>query len=296
MTTTSYTPVVHHVYNELDRIGILLGLPRLTGERNAEYKLRLQDVFVHQANSSYNGLINGLTRELGLAIFEAIQFNIRTDPPATTKPAIIFSETKCYIHIDPTNAIPDLTIDRFDVNGDSFTLGDFVNTINAANLDIVATLCDGTDSEYRSMTIFNQSNVKLVPSEDLISTARIQLANKAIISNSIVLRSANLTERVTNSTLLRQSNQYYIDTENGIFYAGSIPADGSVIRYKYYIENYIALASPVIIHNLQSDDFKTKMFEQVLDSSGQFNNSLPTALGADLINELYTVYPSLLGR
>ena len=40
--------------------------PRLYGEKNAEYKLRLLDVFKNKANASKEGLINGIARELDL--------------------------------------------------------------------------------------------------------------------------------------------------------------------------------------------------------------------------------------
>jgi len=50
------------------------------------------------------------------------------------------------------------------------------------------------------------------------------------------------------------------------------------------------MASPVIIHNLQSSDFKEKMFEQILLNDGTYTNGAVTALGADLVSELMSIF------
>lgn len=57
---------LHPVWNFLDEFGLLLNCPRLYGERNAEYKERILDVFRFPANSSRRGLLNGIARDLGM--------------------------------------------------------------------------------------------------------------------------------------------------------------------------------------------------------------------------------------
>ena len=46
------TPRRRQVFNEFDSYGTLLGLERLPGERNPEYKKRLLDVFARRASSN----------------------------------------------------------------------------------------------------------------------------------------------------------------------------------------------------------------------------------------------------
>jgi hypothetical protein len=58
--------LIHHVWNFFDEFGLLLDTPRLYGEKNAPYKERILDVFRRPAGSHYQGLINGIARELGL--------------------------------------------------------------------------------------------------------------------------------------------------------------------------------------------------------------------------------------
>lgn len=57
---------LHHVWNFFDEFGLLLSTPRLYGEKNADYKKRLYQVFTRPANSSMEGLYNGIARELGM--------------------------------------------------------------------------------------------------------------------------------------------------------------------------------------------------------------------------------------
>lgn len=60
------TPEVFNVWNCFDEFGLLLSLPRIRAERNREYKARLLDVYTNKANSTYQGLIYGIARELGI--------------------------------------------------------------------------------------------------------------------------------------------------------------------------------------------------------------------------------------
>lgn len=63
---THYDMIQHHVWNAFDEFGLLLGLYRLNGERNKEFKARILDVFANPANSTKDGLINAISRELGV--------------------------------------------------------------------------------------------------------------------------------------------------------------------------------------------------------------------------------------
>lgn len=56
----------HHVWNPLDEIGLLLGCPRISLEKNTDYRTRLLDVYQNPGNSSKTGLMNYLSRSLGI--------------------------------------------------------------------------------------------------------------------------------------------------------------------------------------------------------------------------------------
>lgn len=59
--------MIHHIWNPFDEFAYLLGIERLYKERNATLKERILDVFRNPANSTRQGIINGMARELGLA-------------------------------------------------------------------------------------------------------------------------------------------------------------------------------------------------------------------------------------
>lgn len=293
--TINLIPTTHSVFNELDQFGILLGLLRLEGEDNIQYKQRLMDVMVHRAGSSYLGLIYGITRELGLSLSDAVTITPvldGNDIPLVTFPAVVFQDTKCILYENYITEEVLLEIDRFEKLDGAYSLTTLVDTINATGM-YTATL---NGSPYmRSMCIWNQSSIGEVLSESISNSGlQIRLNQVNLIPGTIVVQSPNLTIRKSSSVNL-QSGEYFVEEDSGTIYSAQVPSPGSLVRYKYRIDDFIAKASPVIIHNLQSADFKTKMFETVLDSDGNEQLGLPTALGANIINELLSVYPSNWG-
>lgn len=287
-----FTPVPNQSYNFFDRFGAVLGLTRLENERNAEYKQRLNDVFVHRSNSTYRGLINGITRELGLKLFKPMKIT-----QISGNPVITFLETKCFVYSDYSLGDAGLvaTFDRFEYKDGNYSIQALADNINATGLFNVQV--DPSYQYKRSMCIFNQSNLNLVADEDINKSGGvIKLANNNLVPNSITIRSSNLTVRVDDPDKVRASGEYFIDTQAGIIYTATAPEGGAGIRYQHISNVYKAVASPVIIHDLQSDDFKTKMFEQILsEQDDTFSNGAPTELGASIINELLSVYPTSFG-
>lgn len=289
------TPTVQSVFNDFDRDGLLLGLERLTGEKNADYKKRLQDVFVHRAGAQYRNLIYGITRELGLELIDALNIVPVLDGNGDTIgpfPAIIFENTKCYIYSDYINNTLDTTLDRFEPDGGFFTLTELISGINNTGL-FTATILNAVEGNNRSINLFNQSSIVQVINEDIASAGnRIHLQNQNLIPSSVLINSPNLNNKVANENSLANPGDYYLDTISGILYTYTPPSNSSVIRYKARNDNFIVEYSPVIIHKLNSDDFKTKMFKQT--ESG--DNGAPTQLGADILNQLLSVFPYGYGK
>lgn len=298
MSNVQLTPEIHSVFNEFDRHGLLLALPRIKGEKNAVYKQRLMDVFVNRANSTYRGLINGVTRELGLSItgvMQIIPVTDANDTPLATNPAVRFLNNNCILYEDFSEGTILETIDRFEPNGGAYSYEELKHRINAT-LKYEATILTPALPETRSMTIFNQSSTVLVAEEEISGAgSRINLANRNLIPNTVSVVAANFNRRVSSEGAISRAGDYYVDMESGNIISNTNPGAGSFVRYKYRDDLFIAQASPVILHNLQSDDFRSKMFQQVCDDLGVECNGLPTALGADIINELLSVAPTNWG-
>lgn len=64
--TPHYEYSLHHIWNTFDEFGLILGIERLFGERNESFKERILDVFRKPGNSTRQGLLNAISRELGI--------------------------------------------------------------------------------------------------------------------------------------------------------------------------------------------------------------------------------------
>ncbi len=61
-----YTSTYHRIWNYFDEFGLLLNTPRLEGEINSDYQARMLRVMKFRANSTAQGIVNGITNELDL--------------------------------------------------------------------------------------------------------------------------------------------------------------------------------------------------------------------------------------
>lgn len=72
-----FNPEVINIRTALDEHGSALNIDRIIGEDLYSYKLRLLEANVNKASSTYDGLINGITRELGLLQERAFRVNLK---------------------------------------------------------------------------------------------------------------------------------------------------------------------------------------------------------------------------
>ena len=300
MTAVTLTPTAHQVFNALDEHGVTLNLPRLKGESNAVYRQRLFDVGIRRANATYRGLVNAITRELGLSQYKAITVEALTDSDGNyllTSPAVEFDGPYCYLiaDSDPANYTLLQTIDCMDRAEDEWYLGGLISTINSTGY-FTASLASGVDQWTRSSCIFNQSSLGTVSAEVLdSSSSKVKLANEDLVAGTIAVRSQNLRRRVTSTSLLSSAGDYYIDLSAGILHAVEAPSIGSTIRYLYRENPNTFWASPVILHDLQSANFLDKIFDQVLDAAGALQDGTPSVLGTYVLNQLYAKTPVFWG-
>lgn len=293
MTTITATPVRHQVFNAFDEHGVLLNLKRIAGESNASYKQRLLDVFVHRASAAYKGLLNGITRELGLSYYDAMVVECDTDGSGNyllANPSVTFEGASCilYSNADPNNEVIYQEIDINDPSELSYWLGGLISTINATGY-FTASLAPEADPWSRSMCIYDQSLTGNVVSESLVSSSnRIKLTFDNLITGTVSVSSSNLTDRVSSQSAVVKSGQYYIDLEHGILYTLDTPSTNSYIRYLYRTEPKTFEASPVIIGHLQRGTFREKLFERLTDEYGEEYDSIVSVFGLDVINELFS--------
>jgi len=285
------------VWNQFDEHGLVVGIKRNAAESNWEYKRRLFDVFTNRANSTYKGLVNGITRELGLSLFQPITINPKVDGDGVflaEDPYIKFDGVYLLLYSDYTNNVLDWAIDRYEPGGNYEHLYRLVDAINdtsyfEANLDLAVY------RETRSMTLINQSN-RLENTEAVPSSTKFKLAYDHIVNGSVVFERTDLflTEKTSTSTVASRGD-FYIDYLNGIVTSYSIPGMDTVVRYKYSDYPFQPWASEIILQDINDDNFKVKMFQQILQDDGTYKHGTSTEIGLDIINELLSVTPMYWG-
>jgi hypothetical protein len=301
MSQFIYTPTKHQVFNSFDDHGISLGLERLLGETNVQYKQRLIDVMAHRANCTQQGLIWGITRELGLSLYDAMTVECLTDANGDyllTQPAIEFEGNICRIISDanPNNQTVLQEVDLFDRSSSNYYLGGLIDTINNTGY-FTATISSEADPWSRSMCIFKQSNIKKVVYESLDSSAnKFKLKYNDIVAGTVSVQSGSLVSRKSTADLVLKPGDYHVDLSSGLLSMRGIGDTDGRIRYQYR-ENPITFgASPVIVNSLQRDPFRKKLFVQVENELGEEFDSFLTNFGLSTINELYSVVPMYWGK
>jgi hypothetical protein len=290
------TPETHLVFNEFDEKGLLLGLPRLSEERNASYKDRLLDVFVHRPSSSAPGLLSAITRGLGLSFFDFVTVAQATDingVPLYPRSSIQFNGNLCQIYsdTDPANLTLELEIDRLDplYRWDEALLA----AINSTTSMVAGSSLYSTPQ--KAMEIFNQSSCHYAePYSIAFGANKISLKHRNILPSTIVVNSNNLRKRVYTEGDMKVAGDYYINEVSGTLSCIEVPANFSTIYYAYVDSVFTCKASPVIINNLQQEPFYSSLFITEEDELGKHHTVL-SARGIETITELYTVAPVYWG-
>jgi len=100
-----FTPAPIVVRTALDEHGSLLDISRIAGEDLVSYSKRLFDTYANRASSTYEGLINGINRELDLEKEDSIEVRVRglgfggLDDPSITVTATTISNVNSYTNI-----------------------------------------------------------------------------------------------------------------------------------------------------------------------------------------------------
>jgi hypothetical protein len=279
-------------WNEFDEHGLTTSIVRLPEEKNWSFRRRTRDAWSHQANSSYLGILFGLTRELNLSLFDALMVNPKINPDGTLKapdPYIEFDGIYLNLYSDYQNNLFDYQIDRFEPGGNFEYLSGLVNTINQTTF-FEASVQPSAAGTTRSMCIYNQSNRGKIDVEAIESSTKFRLKNRFLCNGTVFFSNREVFEtEVDSESAVTRYGTYWIDYINGIIRVFTNPPVGTSVRYGYTIYPFIAKASPIILCDIGDSNFQPKVFQQVLQDDGDYTNGLPTRLGVDIVNELLTV-------
>jgi hypothetical protein len=279
---------VKNIFNSLDEHGALLGLPRLKGELNKTYKQRLLDVGVNKSSSSYSGLLNGISRELGLSIYDAITIINSTPVTAGYVPMIDVDHATLTLYEDYLTGLVDVTIELYNKNASTYqrTLSDVVTAINASTY-FSATLLDSTKAYEESLVLTHQDSSVEIFSEDIPSSNIFYLKHSNIIEGTVSFSDISVFYiRVASPDIsLMEPGEYYINYTTGQVSVKSLPSGSGAISYKYIDIPFTLRASTAIIKDVNDPVMQDRFLDQYIAPDGTQHGSLPSSDYIDLVRE-----------
>ena len=301
--TFDLVPETKNISNAFDYFGMLLGLPRIHGEKNADYRKRLWDVYVRRAGPTQEGLINGITRELGLNQFDAL--TISFTGPDTISPRVIVRDVQIELYsnwnlvdesISP-NVMDGAAIDIYTRSADAYYLGGLIEEINDSSV-FTAAIENNVSDKALSACLVDQDSRKWQEAEDLKPLYRNVLEHQNVVPGTLTfsLEGAEIfLSHVILETDVISPGEYYIDYTNGIIVSHSLPSRDIACRYMYDELPLTLTASPVILHEFGSSYFRSKAFEQIIQPAGTYEDGLPLDAAIGYINELMAAKGMLWG-
>lgn len=280
---------VKNIFNSLDEHGRLVGLPRLKGEKNKNYKQRLLDVGVHKANSSYDGLINGINRDLGLTYYDAMTIDISVPVSAGYVPSIVIDHATLTLYKDFYSETIDLEIELYDKNktNSARKLSDVVSAI-LTSTHFTATLVDASKQDEDAIMLIHQDSNQEVFSETIPISNRFFLNNRDIINGTVSFSEIDVfhTKVSTQDLAIMNNGDYNINYETGEITVKSTPSGSGTVSYKYMDIPFSVIASPTVIKDTNDDVFKSRLFDQRMLPNGTKISELPTSEYVSIVEEV----------
>ena len=302
--------------NDLDAHGLLLGLRRLKGETGDEYYKRLRSVIPLRAGANQEGLVHGVTRELGLEEkialkIEPLSFNGKYIASA---PHVSISSTKIILYskyLSETDYTVDVEVDIFD-HGDGYLLKDLLAELQLASY-FTAELMTGTTGEEKSCGLIPKESITIVEKEVVPNYKYFYLQNDDIVPGSLTFKdkitfetelSSEIADAVDGGVTLSFSvttpvtspGEYFVDYAEGVIESYLVPSDISTCRYAYRDFPLYAKWSPVSVYSLRDEEYREKIFEDEVALDDQTVDGLVTDEGRQVYSEIFNKAPSLWGK
>jgi hypothetical protein len=282
------TPEPIQTPNQLDMLGQSISLQRLPEEKNADYRARIMNVYVDRASSTETGLINGITRELGLSKYKAMDIEI-----SVSYGRIIIGDTYLRVY---TSSSDYTEFDLYTRDSDTYFLSDLVAAIDAIS-GYSCAIGAAADAHTPSFVLIPYDSKVYVEADALTQITRQVLDNSNIIAGTFkATDSIAFSTLVGSESLVVSQGDYYVDTSTGFVLSYIQPAPGTLCSYWYNETSLEIMASPVALFEFSSPTFKEKIFEQVAQSNGNTESGLPKPEAVDYINELLAAKGMLWGE
>lgn len=284
-TTTSLQK--KKIPNTFDFFGDIVKMSRLDGESNADYKQRIMDFFANPGSSTYFGIINNITRDLGLSKLKPVVIDVARDESGNIiaeNPAIEIKSNKVVLYKNwklHGNSEVDKEIRFYNEDDAGYYLNDLVNEIDAssyfsADLDITI-----SRRKTRSTNIVRGKSFVYIHKDLVPSANRFDLPVSPVIDDSMIFSEENVFQTEVPGTP-SAVGEYNVDYENGVVYSFSKPSGEGTISYIASVFPFDIYVSEVELFTLQDDDFVDEIYHL---EDGQRKLLKPE--GAEIVHEIY---------
>jgi hypothetical protein len=284
------TPTSKNIVSHLDLISDMVSLNRLAGESAAEFKERVMDVAVHPGGGTYDGVVNGITRELGFSRQKGIKIELKLGSggePVARNPRVDILPNKVVLYSDYRDAVKtiDSTIRTYQPTDAGFFIRDLVTEINKSQC-FSATMYSDVRPNWHSTNLI-RGNTDIFIQGDIIRSDKLTiLSAQYLVEDSLVFDESTTFQTEVVGTPAAEG-QYKIDRTNGKIYTYNIPQGDLGVSYHAGTFPFIVDYSPIKVYSLQEDDFQYELFEHETLDSGETVSTLPNTEGSEIFHQLY---------
>lgn len=298
MSTYTVTPTKKNIRTSVDLIGQLINLYRLPGEGLSSFKERILDNYIHGANATYQGLYNGINRELDLdAHTKGILIDVARDGdglPLNNLAGVEISTRYLTLFSDHVAGTQQAQFDLYE-RGVSYFVSDLQSQIGGVSG--WESVMVGLDNFDKSRSFLKQSSLKTISSYTL-NASQVQNLNDVLSNGNFVTGDIrfSIDSQITTEVFAMptQPNEFMVDYNNNILFLGQIPV--GTVTFSYQAFPLFLKWSPITINSFKDSEFLDLITEQVRDEDDLVIDGIPTPRGAEFINELLSVAPQFWGE
>lgn len=286
---------INEMGNFMDHYGAILSVPRRDGEGNPEYLTRIRAAAFKRAGSDYSGMINGINREIGLDVVDAIEVSIRPEVEDKYNLCFIVDENsvRIYSHwVDREDQLaglrPTLEQEVSLTDPSVSTLGSLVDWINTSAFYSARIMYD-TEKLSKFIVKYDSRHPMY---EQINPQEYIKLKKNNIIPGSLEFkRQSSLSKEIAFESTLTEQGEYQVGYGLGLIKCHTHPRDSFDVSYLTSEEKFILSYSEIRILDLQNEAVQEMYFEQIEKNTystidGMTINGLPTS---DMYGIIYKI-------
>ena len=299
----------------IDLIGELINLHRLPGEDLKSFKTRVLDVYIHPANSTYTGLYNGISRELGISNYsQGLIIDVKRNPgnmgaPLDEQAYVKMNSKRIEFYSSNTNGT--VFIDTHSRDGGGYYIHELISTLDAvvnSPFEIATWGAGAAGIDWAKVSYLLRYNSSKLITKTPLRQGRLHTFYNEIEHGNWITHinfppSSGITQRVYQLEDL-VSGTYYLDNIARVVHTHDY-VDGHV-SIKYQKFPMVLPLGEVNIHSFADTTFMDTISHQqeLTHSTSAIDaleglptvNELPSVEGAAYINELLSVVPMYWGE